>query len=119
MLARKISANTGTSADRNGRSASWGCARAIIMAPPRLKPAARSSLHPPSRAAVLFVLKLDALRVELVADSVGLLEILRLAGGITSIDQFLDCGFIQTTGCLEDLSRFLVFPGEEARAIKA
>src|SRR6478735_2577094 len=115
MLARKISASIGTSAGRNGRSASFGCARAIILSPPRLKPAAHSSLHPPSCAAILLVLKLDTLRRELVADSVGLLEILRIA----SIDEFLDRGFVQTTGCLEGFRRFLFFPGEEARAIKA
>src|SRR5712691_3506359 len=38
MLARKISASSGTSATRNGRSARVGCARAIIAPAPRTYP---------------------------------------------------------------------------------
>src|SRR3954454_4549100 len=81
---------------------------------------APSSPHDlPSSRSVFMVLKFNTHRLELIADTVGLLEIPGLAGGIARIDEFLDRGFIQTTGCLEGLSRFLFFPGKEARAIKA
>src|SRR5262249_38632096 len=48
---------------------------------------APSSRCLPSRGAVLVVLELDVHCLELVADAVGLSEILRLAGGIARVDK--------------------------------
>src|SRR5262249_30070825 len=48
---------------------------------------APSSRCLPRRGAVLMVLELDAHRLELVADAVGLPETFRLARGITCIDE--------------------------------
>src|ERR1700704_1367209 len=118
MLARKISASMGTSAGRKGRNASWGCARAIIATPLSPGGAARSSLHLPDRRAVFLVLELDAHRLELVADSVGFLEILRLAGGIARVDKLFDRSLIETTRRPQNLGLFLCFPSEETLAIK-
>src|SRR5512133_4403015 len=99
MLARKISASSGASAGRNGRSAGFGFARAVIAPPPRRpRPphpqgervsecAAPSSLHLPGRAAVLVILEFDAHRLELIADAIGLLEVFFSARGIARIDQ--------------------------------
>src|SRR5438876_7817103 len=109
MLARKISAMSGTSAGNIGRSASLGCARAIMMVSPvfgragesRIRPphpprrlrcaaaarhplpqgdrvtefAARSSLHLPSRGAVLAVLEFNAHGMQLVPNTVRLFEV--------------------------------------------
>src|SRR4029078_11718134 len=48
-----------------------------------------SSLHVPGGGAVLVVLKLDAHGVELVADAIGLFEVLCFTGGVTRINQRL------------------------------
>src|SRR5258708_39574110 len=97
-----MSARSGASAGRNGRSASFGCARAVIGRRPRRrgelrKPlplrervsegAARSSFHLPSRGPALVVLELDPHRLELVADAVGFLETFRLARAFTCIHE--------------------------------
>src|SRR5262249_7063986 len=48
---------------------------------------APSPQYLPSRGAVLVVLELDAHRLELIADAIGFLEILRLTSSISSITQ--------------------------------
>src|SRR5216683_3105614 len=94
MLARKISASSGASLGRNGRRPA-GDLRAEVMA-----------LHPPLQGevglascwssrdlpggAVLGVLEHHAHGGELVADAVGLGEVLGFAGGVTFIDERFD-----------------------------
>src|SRR5262249_27959919 len=48
---------------------------------------APSSRYFPSRSSVLVVLELDTHCLELVADAVGVFEILRLAGGVARVDE--------------------------------
>jgi len=59
--------------------------------------APRSSLDLPDRGAVLLVLKLNAYRFELVADTVGLLEVSRLAGGVATVNQRIDLTLVHAS----------------------
>src|SRR5262249_5811790 len=52
--------------------------------------ASRSSLHLPDRRAVFLVLELDSHRIELVANLIRYLEVLRLACGVAGVDQCYD-----------------------------
>src|SRR5215831_17134839 len=71
------------------RSARWRAARppAGTAAAPASSIHAPSSRYFPSRSSVLVVLELDTHRLELVADTVGVFEILRLAGGVARVDE--------------------------------
>src|SRR5262249_15394862 len=64
---------------------------------------APSSRCLPGRAAVLVVLELDAHRLELVSDAVGLLETFRLARGITCIDERVHLI------CIDDAAMRMIF----------
>src|SRR5258708_34257766 len=64
---------------------------------------APSSFHLPRSAPVLVVLELDAHRVELVADAVGLFEIFCLARGITCIDERVHLI------CIDDMAVGVIF----------
>src|SRR5215471_2922906 len=65
--------------------------------------AAHSSFCLPSGSSVLVVLELDAHRLELVADAVGLLETFRLARGITCIDERVHLI------CIDDAAMRMIF----------
>src|SRR6266568_9268092 len=135
MLARKISASSGASAGKNGRSASRGFACAFMKRlrllplvpakatqcfgkgldshfrgnervlpcsglPPRALPGtSRSSCDLPG-GAVLGILQDNAHGGELVADAVGLLEVLFLAGGVAGIDPGSDRAFVEIAALL-------------------
>src|SRR6185437_6324883 len=86
MAATKIAASTGVSAARYGRSAGCGSACPITKRP------AGSSRDLPG-GALFGILDHDAHRCELVADAIGLLEVLSRTGSGASLNQRANFNF--------------------------